>query len=109
MATRSNKMSYVNDLQSAWNRYVVMKSVDVMQVTTPGSPAHEPDFAKLSQQYMCKNSLGSRITRDRAPSQITGTTSLSAAPEPQNPTEQQLSHRFAFRCGRWFLFWRNEK
>jgi hypothetical protein len=45
-------MSYVNDLQSAWNRYVVMKSVDVIQVTTPGSTAYEPDFAKLSQQYM---------------------------------------------------------
>jgi hypothetical protein len=45
-------MSYVNDLQSAWNRYVVMKSVDVIQVMTPGSTAYEPDFAKLSQQYM---------------------------------------------------------
>jgi hypothetical protein len=39
-------MSYVNDLQSAWNRYVVMDRTTVIQVTTPGSPAYEPDFAQ---------------------------------------------------------------
>jgi hypothetical protein len=38
-------MSYVNDLQSAWNRYVTMSSGDVIQITTVGSPAYEPDFA----------------------------------------------------------------
>jgi hypothetical protein len=38
-------MSYTTDLQSAWDRYVVMDSTTVIQVTTPGSPAYESDFA----------------------------------------------------------------
>jgi hypothetical protein len=38
-------MSYVNDLQSAWNRYVTMSAGDVIQTTNPQSAGFEPDFA----------------------------------------------------------------
>jgi len=38
-------MSYENDLQSAWNRFVTMSAGDVIQTTDPQSAAYEPDFA----------------------------------------------------------------
>jgi hypothetical protein len=51
-------MSYVNNLQSAWDRYVVMNSVDVIQVTTPGSPAYEPDFASAISIIISQRMFG---------------------------------------------------
>lgn len=39
-------MSYVNDLQSAWDRYVIMDQATVISVTNPQSAAYEPDFAQ---------------------------------------------------------------
>lgn len=36
-----------SDLDAFWARYVVMKPVDVIQLTTPGSPAFEPAFSGM--------------------------------------------------------------
>jgi hypothetical protein len=39
-------MSYVSNLQSTWDRYVVMKQTDLIQACDPQSAAFEPDFAQ---------------------------------------------------------------
>jgi hypothetical protein len=39
-------MSYVSNLQSAWDRYRIMDGIDVIQVTNPAAAAYEPDFAQ---------------------------------------------------------------
>ena len=39
-------MSYLNNLQSAWDTYVIMDQATVISVTNPQSAAYEPDFAQ---------------------------------------------------------------
>ena len=39
-------MSYVNNLQSAWDRYVVMKQAEVIQVCDQQSAVFDADFAQ---------------------------------------------------------------